>query len=225
MTRLRWRRLARAEQLIGARIKKMRDEGEKECENHARFVEDFGPTAQRKLDCLAVLVLFGGPRVGEPLTETWQRATTSDRWNDYCATYGDLRQFAKGTGLEGDDTALNPFCLDGVIFISKFFSKYILPDLPGHDDACRLNRLLNQTPPWLLWHTDMDFWAQFILQLDVPDLSGVSHLLRESGGLCLPRKAFEALPRPGGERDPDYIPPRAIRSILLELTSRPANGS
>ena len=119
---------------------------------------------------LALLILYGDPKIGEPLTCAWQRCLESKAWKecrekhpDYIGTYG--------RDEEG------PFTSWGAQCIAQYFRKYILPELPGADETEKLNAVFAKAPAWLLWFTHAE-WPILGLGLKLPDLSSMSRFAR-----------------------------------------------
>jgi hypothetical protein len=149
--------------------------------------------ALTRLANVSVLILYGAPRIDEPLTEAWERCRTSPVWLSYIEKCGGW-----------DEYGGNRF---GSLFryaeerIGKYFRKNILPDHPGADEIQKLSAILKKAPPWLLWFTYADLEAR-ILGIELPDLSSVDRFMRNETGLSgFPSGPFECLPRPDGVED------------------------
>jgi hypothetical protein len=139
------------------------------------------------------LILYGDPKVGEPLTCAWQRCLESNVWK-VC------REKHPQT-VELGHAKDSPFDDQGARSIAQYFREYILPELPGADERAKLNAVLAKAPPWLLWFTHAEF-PVLLLGLKLPDLSSMSRFARRNGfGYHLPDGAFERRWLPDGVED------------------------
>ena len=81
---------------------------------------------------LAVLILFGHPQVGEPLTFAWRR----------CVEFEGLASVPCKAPAREAHGKENPFDDQGAESIAQYFRDYILPTLPGADETAKLNAIL-----------------------------------------------------------------------------------
>jgi hypothetical protein len=198
MSRVRFRQVARLEKRALPYIeRKRRYAKEREA---SRRESNFVIPAN-----LALLILYGDPRIGEPLTYAWRRCVESKEWKacrkkhpDYIGTYG--------RDEEG------PFTGWAAKHIAQYFRKYLLPELPGADETEKLNAVFTEAPAWLLWFAHAE-WPILGLGFKLPDLSSMSRFARPDLSDCLPDGAFE------WRRLPDGVEDRTI-SLILELTRK-----
>jgi len=141
---------------------------------------------------LAVLILYGHPQVGEPLTFAWRRCVESKAWQACRAKHPPVNAHGKES----------PFDDQGAESIAQYFRDYILPTLPGADETAKLNAVLAKAPPWLLWFTRAELLI-LSLGLKLPDLSSMSGFDRPKvlGYHHLPDGAFEPCRLPKGVED------------------------
>jgi hypothetical protein len=142
---------------------------------------------------LALLLLYGDPKIGEPLTDAWQRCLQSDAWKELRARHPDpLRAYGFFEAT--------PFDEAGAKVLADYFRQYILPTLPGADDTEKLNAVFAKAPRWLLWFTHADVMGH-IIGLHVPDFSRKSRYERPSIAARLPEESFEWRRRSDGGED------------------------
>jgi hypothetical protein len=190
MSRVRFRQVARLEKRALPYIERKRRYAE---EREASGREGAFVIAAN----LALLLLHGDPKIGEPLTCAWQRCVKSKEWKasrekhpDYIGTYG--------RDEEG------PFTDWAAKHIAQYFRKYFLPALLGADETEKLNAIFTGAPAWLLWFTHAE--APILrLGLKLPDLSSISRFARPDRLGCLPDGAFEWRRLPDGCRRPNHF--------------------
>jgi hypothetical protein len=188
MSRTRLRQVARLEKRALPYIaQKRRDAEERAASEASKREKNFITVAN-----LAVLILYGNPKVGEPLTCAWQRCLESEAWKACRERHP--RIGAEGRGKE------SPFNDQGARSIAQYFREYILPGLPGTDETKKLNAVLAKAPPWLLWfaHAEIPILS---LGLKLPDLSRLCHFDRPEAFGHLPDGAFERRRLPEGVED------------------------
>ena len=88
-----------------------------------------------------LIVLYGTPRIDEPLAEAWIRSLKTL-----------LHEFP-GFAENGRAT---PFDFLGAAVVAGDFRQYVLPRLPGADENKKICRVLASAPQWLLWHANVD---------------------------------------------------------------------
>jgi hypothetical protein len=190
MSRARLRQLARLEKLAVSYIAQKRRHEEEARATHASQCEKAFITMAN----VAVLILYGDPQVGEPLTCAWQRCLQSTAWQACRAKHPPVSE--QGRGQE------SPFDDRGAQAIAEYFRAYILPDLPGADETAKLNAVFAKAPLWLLWFTYAEL-PIVVLGLKLPDLSSMSRFARPErlGHHYLPDGAFEWRRLPVGVED------------------------
>jgi len=167
MSQVRFRQVARLEKRALFYIEQKRRYEEEERASHREryFV---------KIANLALLILYGDPKIGEPLTCAWQRCLESRAWKECREKHAD--RFGRSGGeVDG------PFDDRGAQSIAQYFHEYILPDLPGADDIEKLNSVFAKAPAWLLWFAYAES-SILCLGLKLPDLSSMSRFARAAGG-------------------------------------------
>jgi len=136
---------------------------------------------------VCLIILYGSPRMKEPLTEAWQRSLTT--------VLSEFPGFA-------DNRRASPFYPESALLIARDFRTYVLPRLPGADDNDKLYRVLSNGPLWLLWHAHADESCRQ-LGLKIPDLSRMRHFARDAWYLeILPEGPFELRKLPADEYKP-----------------------
>jgi hypothetical protein len=185
MSQARLRRIARLEKRALPYIARKQQQKQKAA---AEARED----AFIRLANVAILLLYGNPKIGEPLTEAWQRCLQSEDWQAYRAKYS---QPILAYGYEA-----TPFGPEGARAFAEYFRQYILPDLPSAGEVEKLNALLAKAPRWLLWFTYADF-AGVLLQLNLPDGFDKSRYFRPQCGVHLPKGSFRWRRLPDGTED------------------------
>jgi len=145
---------------------------------------------------LALLVRYGNPRLGEPLSCAGGRVAKSEFWGLFCQKFPPDR-----TIYPADFEHSFPFTRDQVLIIGDQLRHVTIATFPGADEKEKLNRVLRSAPPWLLWFTFADYSAK-LLGLDLPDLSPVTGFERSKsifhGWWGLPPSAYECRPWPHG---------------------------
>lgn len=152
---------------------------------------------------VAVLLLYGRPQRCESLSAAWERCKASAGWQAY------VRKYRSPDG--NHDFNASPFCDPHQI--AQFFEQQILPDLPGRTQKEKLDAVFSEAPPWLLWFTYADVFAQ-IFDITMPDVSSMDTVPRKPYAIImgLPPGPFES--RPGR-----VIPER--RPLNREVGERP----
>ena len=190
MSQVRFRQVARLEKRALFYIEQKRRYEEEERVRSASRRERYFV----KIANLALLILYGDPKIGEPLTCAWQRCLESKAWKACREKHPDY------FGTSGGDVE-GPFDDRGAQSIAQYFHEYILPDLPGADEIEKLNAVFAKAPAWLLWFTNAEL-AILCLGLKLPDLSSMSRFARpRRRGDYLPYGAFELRRLPDGEED------------------------
>jgi hypothetical protein len=115
-----------------------------------------------------------------------------------------------------DDKWVSPFD-HTACDIAEYFRKYMLPDFPGADANVKLEAILAEAPPWLLWCTHADVYAR-ILGITLPDLSSVNRFARDDLSACLRTGPFECRRLPRGVYDP--WTERGIQERKKQLTAQ-----
>ena len=188
MNQARFRKTARLERLAEAylRPKEKPDSGIEGFVRKYAFVH----TAN-----LSALILYGDPKIDEPLSFAWKRCLESSEWQKRREKYGGWDDYRRDHG--------DPFDSFSATQIGKYFRKYFLPDLPGGDQAEKFGLIFKRAPPWLLWFTYGDVNAR-ILGIKLPDLSTVNRFIRDPrnvGNDYLPPVPFECHLRADGVED------------------------
>jgi hypothetical protein len=213
MSQVRFRRVARLEKRALPYIERKRryEEGTAASEASARE-EGFITVAN-----LALLILYGGPKIGEPLICAWRRCLESKAWKACREKHSDY--FGRHGGEEK-----SPFDDQGAQSIAQYFREYILPDLPGADETEKLNAAFAMAPAWLLWFTHGEV-AGVYLGLNMPDFSSKSRFARPRINLDhLPEGPFEWRLLPDGAED-EFLTilhefERKKLALLTKLTPR-----
>jgi hypothetical protein len=79
---------------------------------------------------VALLILHGDPRLGEPLRDAWVRCLQSPAWKACRAKHPDY------IGRYDEEA---PFNMLGARGLAQYFRLYFLPELPGADETEKLN--------------------------------------------------------------------------------------
>jgi hypothetical protein len=141
---------------------------------------------------LALLVRYGNPRLGEPLSCAGGRVVKSEFWGLFCQKFPPDR-----TIYPADFEYSFPFTRDQVTRIGDALRHVFIATFPGADEKEKLNRVLRSAPPWLIWFTFADYTAK-LLELNLPDLSSVTGFERSKNIFHLwwglPEGAFECRP-------------------------------
>ena len=191
MTRARFRQTVRLERLAEAYLRPR----EKADSRFEEFVRNY---AFIHTSNLSALILYGDPKIDEPLSFAWRRCLESAEWQKRREKYG-------GWDENGGDSCGDPFVSHGATRIAKYFREHFLPDLPGADEVEKFSLILKKAPPWLLWFTYGDVDAQ-ILGMKLPDLSTVNRFIRDPqnfGNDYLPSGPFEC--RLGADESEDGV--------------------
>jgi hypothetical protein len=187
MSQIRLRQVARLEKLARPYL-------ERRTQYEARQREQICRHSFVTLANLSILILYGEPKIEEPLLAAWKRCLLSTEWQSRREKYGGFDEY-------GREELGTPFDLLGAPRIAEYFRKYFLPDFPGAEEIEKLNPVFEKAPPWLLWFTHGDVHAR-ILGIKLPDLSGVNRFARgEMAFSELPRGPFECQPLPDGVYD------------------------
>lgn len=145
---------------------------------------------------LALLVRYGNPQLGEPLSCAGGRVAKSELWGLFCQKFPPDR-----TIFPANFEYSFPFTRDQVTIIGDELRHVSIAAFPGADEKEKLNHVLRSAPPWLLWFTFADYSAK-LLGLRLPDLSTVRGFERSTeifhGWWGLPPSAYEYRPWPHG---------------------------
>jgi hypothetical protein len=188
MTRARFRQTARLERLAEAHLRPK----EKTNSRSEEMVRDYAFTHTANL---SALILYGDPKIEEPLSFAWKRCLESAEWQKRREKYGGWDEYGRDTR--------DPFETFSATQIAKYFRKYFLPDLAGRDELEKFRLIFKKAPPWLLWFTYGDVNAR-ILGIKLPDLSAVNRYIRDPrnfGNDHLPPGPFECRLRADGSED------------------------
>jgi hypothetical protein len=184
MSRTRLRQVARLERCALPYIeRKRRYDGE--------TAASLRESAFRRAASVALLILHGDPRLGEPLRDAWVRCLQSPAWKACRAKHPDY------IGRYDEEA---PFNMLGARGLAQYFRSYFLPELPGADETEKLNAVFAKAPIWLLWFTHADVIG-VVLGLKVPDLSTKARFGRPGITLVLPDGTFEWRRLPDGAED------------------------
>ena len=229
MIQARFRQIARLEKLATPYIKRRR-------EGKANMLEFMRKQAFDHVANLSLLILYGNPKIDEPLLNAWDRVRKSAAWQE-CrnnhpkfAEYGreDQGDFCEHKCKVSEDGTeyfdrlsgmyiATPFDNLGLNYIAKYFRSYFIPDLPGADETEKLNAILEKAPLWLLWFTHGDVYGS-ILGLKLPDFTSAHRFARKwfnpfPGG-------FDWRPLPHGETDKLYASKKQNVGDMAEMTPR-----
>lgn len=152
---------------------------------------DFGRVA-----CVCLLALYGAPRIDESLLKPWRRVCQSAAWQAQREKHPRLLSFDQ----ESSRTDQTPFEEVGAWQLGRYFRDFFLPELAGSSEREKLNAVLAETPPWLIWFTNSDPSIQS-LGLKAPDLTKERRFLRTPHRDGLPLGPFERTLRPEGVDD------------------------
>ncbi len=192
MNQAHFRRLARLEKRAQAYIERRR-------RVNVQMLEPFREFAFITIANLVLIVLYGNPKMDEPLLYAWDRVRKSAAWQVCRKEHpdfgeyghedqGDLdfveygRENRNGPGIEFFDQSAEmciatPFHRLGAGYIAKYFRKYLLPELFGADETAKLDAVFRKAPPWLVWFCFGDVHGR-ALGLEPPDLSSVNRFAR-----------------------------------------------
>jgi hypothetical protein len=188
IARARFRQAARLERLAEAYLRPKEDTDSRSEELARKYA--FIHTAN-----LSALILYGDPKIDEPLSIAWRRCLESAEWQKRREKYGGWDEYGRDTR--------DPFESFSATQIAKYFRKYFLPDLAGRDEVEKFGLVFDKAPPWLLWFTYADVNAR-ILGIKLPDLSTVNRFIRDLRNLMndyLPPGPFECRLRAHGSED------------------------
>lgn len=145
---------------------------------------------------LALLVRYGNPKIGEPLSCAGGRVAESEFWESFRQKFPPDRTIFPATFEYSF-----PFTRDQVLTIGDQLRHVAIATFPGRDEKEKLNNVLRSAPPWLLWFTFADYSAK-LLGLRLRDLSSVRRFERSEqsfhGWWGLPSGAYECRPWPNG---------------------------
>jgi hypothetical protein len=107
---------------------------------------------------LALLVRYGNPQLGEPLSCACARVTESELWVLF------RQKFPPDRTIYPDDFeySFEPFTRDRVTIIGDALRHVSIATFPGANEKEKLNRVLRSAPPWLLWFTFADYSAKLL---------------------------------------------------------------
>jgi hypothetical protein len=150
---------------------------------------------------IALVVRYGNPRLGEPLSCAGARIAKTELWASFRQKFPPDR-----TIYPADFEYSFPNTRDQVTQIGDALRHIAIATFPGADEKEKLNCVLRSAPPWLLWFTFADYSAK-LLGLRLPDLSTVRRFERSReifhAWWGLPQSAYECRPWPDGtEREP-----------------------
>jgi hypothetical protein len=189
MSRARFRQTTRLERLAAAYLRP-KDNA------HSGFEQSVRNYALVHTANASALILYGDPKIDEPLSFAWRRCLASAEWQKRREKYGGWDEY-------GRDTCGDPVVGFGATRIAKYFREYFLPDLPGADEVEKFSLIFKKAPPWLLWFTYGDANAR-ILGIKLPDLSTAQRFnrdIRNFGMDQLPNGPFECHFRADGIED------------------------
>jgi len=176
----RARQIARLERLAEPYIKQRR-----QIERKWQEVRE-GAAAHAAI--LAFLIRYGSPKIGEPLSNAWQRLRGSDAWKECWDRFPATRFSWEHPCI------VEPYDRDGVSLLGRFVRHAVISNFPGAVEKQKLNAVFSSAPPWLIWFTFADYTAK-LLKLKLPDLSDVRVFERSKENFdCwwgLPSGAFE----------------------------------
>ena len=181
MIQARFRQIARLEKLATPYINRRR-------EGKAHMLEFMREEAFAYVANLSLLILYGNPKIDEPLLNAWDRVRKSAAWQecrnnhpnfaeygredqgDFCegecedqkkdfSEYHGTKYFDRLSGMY----IATPFDSLGLMYIAKYFRSYFIPDLPGADETEKLNAIFEKAPLWLLWFTHGDVYGKSLV--------------------------------------------------------------
>jgi hypothetical protein len=202
------RRVTRLENLARAYLKRRQ-------ESDSKTLEFILKNAFIRVANLSALILYGEPKMDEPLSLAWKRCLQSHEW-------GSRREKHGGWDEYGRDDCGDPFVDYGAMRIAEYFRNYFIPDLPGEDEIEKFSKIFEMAPPWLLWFTYGDISAR-TLGIKLPDLSGVNRFVRGEYTLCeLPEGPFECHLLPDGISDQFAVSShrKRLEDELKDMTPR-----
>ena len=119
---------------------------------------------------LSALILYGDPKIDEPLSVAWRRCLESAEWQKRREKFGGWDEYGRDTR--------DPFESFMQRKLQNTSAEYFLPDLAGRDELGKFRLIFKKAPPWLLWFTYGDVNAR-ILGIKLPDLSAVNRYIRD----------------------------------------------
>jgi hypothetical protein len=165
--------------------------------------------ARTKLANIALLSLYGKPRITESLENAWRRCRESSAWKACRERHPDFGDYNR------DDNA-TPFERYPAKQIAAYFERHFLPELPGADEREKFELIFRSAAPWLLWFTYTDINAH-VLGIKMPDLSSVSCCVRDEKFLFdVPKGPFEYRPWPDGVYDKFSVQKQKRRAMVTE---------
>jgi len=180
--------------------------------------------------CLAFIIRYGRPQIGEPLWRACNRVGSSEAWRECC------RMFPVALGRVAYE--FRPYA--DFLWIVMPIRHGLIRFFPGHDEKEKLNRAFESAPPWLIWFSHADHTARK-LGLRLPDLSTVAGYQRPrfiepefaetaypGHKFQIPKGAFVPTPWPDGIVT---VPPARVKIVeagwpklfskeLIELTRK-----
>jgi hypothetical protein len=152
MTLARRRQMARLERLAAPRMEQIRVAKEqRELEILRLIYRDANIHAAN----LSLIILFGDPRIEEPLSSAWERCCNS-RFPEL------LHDISKENVLSYLGP---PFDRRGADLSAHVFQRRVMPNLPGANVQEKFALIFDRAPLWLIWFT----WADATMEvLDLP---------------------------------------------------------
>ena len=152
MTLARRRQMARLERLAAPRVEQIRlTKAQREEESATRMYND----AMLHAANLSLIILFGDPRIEEPLSSAWERCCNS-RSPEL------LHDISKENMLSYLGP---PFDRRGAGLSAQVFQHHVMPNLPGANVQEKFALIFDRAPLWLIWFT----WADATMEaLDLP---------------------------------------------------------
>jgi hypothetical protein len=108
----------------------------------------------------SLVLLYGKPKINEPLLKAWERCVQSRAPQLSCERFQKIVKYE------------NPF--DNDIFaehVARYFRENLLTTIPGGNELEKLEDIFASAPHWYIWFT----WAPLTakaLNLKLPDISG-----------------------------------------------------
>lgn len=144
----RLRQVARLERLVVPYLMRK----EQSDVDTGRFVAGI---ARTKLANIALLSLYGKPRMTKSLENAWQRCRKSSAWKACRARHPDFGDYNR-------DDNTTPFERYPAKKIAAYFERHFLPELPGADEREKFELIFRRVPSWLLWFTYADVNAHVL---------------------------------------------------------------
>jgi hypothetical protein len=158
--------LSKAEELVSAALKKRE-------EHLAQLRDMLRPKALRHATAVAAIVIYGEPRIDEPLIRAWVR-TLRHHGITVKNEYGREYEYEPGHEHEyrfKDDYARELRAVHGILYPAI---------MNGANETEKFTEIFRTAPVWLLEFTQMELDAA-ILQFDLPEMSGKQ--VRDEEGL------------------------------------------